>query len=222
MERMTKDKLKQMDSPKEVSVVEDAKPLIDPKTGKEVSEVYERNKDVLLKFGEKDGNVVIRSITVPGHYDNTVVRNMVDYGKKNIGNCPICDKHKKFLQDTQKKIGIRKFGESWVVDLDPSKEGDIRRVKNVKDVALGLSLNEKKQLQVKKVSFPADKYSREEALAKAREAQRLAVRRVERPILKKEPAPMNPPRKIDPRPRKVGFFPNVVDWRKNRRKMVRN
>jgi len=225
MERMTKDKLKTMDTPKELEVVGDARPLIDPRTGKEVSEVYEKNKDVILKFGEKDGNVVIRSITVPGHYDDTVTKNMVEYGRKNIGNCPICEKHKQFLQDTQKKIRsleVHKSGNSWVVDLDPSKDDFIRRVKSLKnsDVAMGLYVDDKNEVKVKKLSFPADKYSRDEALRRAEEARKQIIdsheKMKETPVIKKTELPP----KITQPARKVGLFPNVVDWRKNRRKII--
>lgn len=232
MAKLTKEQLKAMEGTRTVDVVGDARPLFDD-SGKPVQEVYEKNKDVILKFGEKDGEVVIRSIDLPKHYDKMVVQTMIEYGQKNIGNCPICTKHERFLKSAEREslnLGIEQFGDSWVVDLDPKVPSEVHIIKPIKhtDVAMGLGVKEKggrRNVEIKKLSFPMEKYSREEALKKAQEARtEIEARRQSMIKARSPPPPPRPPiRKehvIHTPPEEpsqtIGIFPNVVDWRRNR------
>lgn len=216
-----------------------AEPLINPQNGEVVTEPYEKNPDVKLEFGVLDGKVVIRRIETPNFYPQEQTTEMADYGKKNIGNCPICEKHKHFLSDLKKNLPLKveRSFDTWVVDIRPDEDIKVRKIltnkDDIKDVAVGVGLDKDKQIVAKKVAFPIEKYSKDEALKLADDYRRGALDHIERlkEGVKDRARPRPPPvrqqyvvKRPDPRPSQarvnVGIFPNFAEWRRERKKLM--
>ena len=216
-----------------------AEPLLNPQTGEVVSEPYEKNPDVKLEFGVLDGKVVIRRIETPNFYPQEQTSEMADYGRKNIGNCSICDKHKHFLSDLKKSLPLKveRSFDTWVVDIRPDEDIRVRKIltnkDDEKDVAVGVGLDKDKQVVAKKVAFPIEKYSKEDALKLADDYRREAIEHVEK--LKQgvkdraRPRPMPSRQQVEvkraePKPStarvNVGIFPNFAEWRRERKKIM--
>jgi len=228
---------------KKVEVNADSQPLIDPKTGTPVTEIYEKNKDIITEYGVKDNQVVIRSFDVPSYYLDDQVKDMVKYGRKNIGNCPHCEKvrykYRHMFDDVKKKIPLSasRSHDSWVVDLQPSEPIKVRKIINDGDIAIGLGLDGKKRIVPKKMAFPTRKYSYEQALELANRRRKEIVKKDWPLPPTKLPRPPNtlpsPPRRslLAPPPVKksseisgprirFGVLPNIVEWRRNRKRIM--
>jgi hypothetical protein len=87
------------------NIVEEDAPYL-MKDGRPVVQLYDKNKDLTLVFGEKDGRVVIKAIDTPQYYDQSVVANYIKNTRLNNSshNCQICKKQEEMRKKMLSRV----------------------------------------------------------------------------------------------------------------------
>lgn len=130
-------------------------------------------------------------------------------------------------------VKVERVGNSWVVDLFPNETIAVEKVRPVSpkypDIALGLGVKDGKKVVIKRMAYPADKYDAKFVEAKALETK---MRMIEEkcPYCSKYQEFFNKNGNLGPSQvpegdsgrafRDMGVFPNFVEWRRGRLKLL--